>query len=108
MIEILKCELEAVLITLNAVNSDGKNVGLLHEKISLGLKRRGQRIFETILPELERYKKEFTECNGDESEIKELNNELIKLDIPKLSLSMIEQIESQYNYDFKIIEKISE
>ena len=108
MIELLKSELESVLITLNAVNGDGKNVGLLHEKISLGLKRKGQRIFETVMPELERYKKELGECKGNESEIKELNNEVVKFDVSKLSLSMIEEIESEYNYDFRIIEKIAE
>lgn len=108
MIELLKPELEICLLTLNAVKNNGEQIGILNENISLGLKRKGQKIFDKVLVEYQQYQKDKEECKGKEEDLKELNSEVVKIDADKMSIALIEAITSSNNYDFKIIEKIAE
>lgn len=110
-----KIELYSSLLQLNATKSDGEQVGLLNENISLGLKRKLQKITNEIAGFYEEYIKDRkeveTKCKDDaeklKAELEILNNEVVELTSEKASLAMIEEIKSKYNYDFSLIEKFT-
>lgn len=117
MIVIKKNEIVHCLILIAGFNPEGLMItGLLSENISLGLKRRLQKIHAELAKaktELdEDQKKLVTECNGDEEkenkELEILLNEEVKINLDKVSLQMIEDIKTSHNYDFNLIEKIAE
>jgi hypothetical protein len=102
-----KSELEILLLQLDA--TDGKvNMGLLNEKIPLSLKRRLARIRDSSLVLWGQYVKDKEEAKADPKELEILNNEEVIIDLPKVSLAMIEAIDSSYNYNWDILEKIAE
>lgn len=110
MIEIRKDKAEAVLLTISGViPKTGEMVGLLAEDITLGTKRRLQKIHKAIYPELLQYKQhdlpEATEKGQGEVDI--LNAEVIKIDVEPVSMAMIEAIKTANNYDFELIELIA-
>lgn len=110
MIILKKSEIEKVLLILSATK-DGKIIGLLHEKITLGTKRKLQKIFNCLLKEYELLQEHIKECaksENKENELSELLEEIIKCDCDKISILNIETVETDSNYDFEMIEKISE
>jgi hypothetical protein len=116
MINLQKFELEQALLTISTFNDKGELIaGLLKENISLGTKRKLQKIHKKIytvyLELLEDYKetKEKLEDKPEEleKELKELLNESVKIDAEMASLASIESISTASNYNFDIIEKIA-
>lgn len=122
MIEIKKSELTSVLLTISAYDKDGKMIGgLLLENVSLGLKRRLQKIhteamthyaqFEKDLAEAEKKDEEFENLNPQgvkNKEVNELLKEVVKLQSEKASLALIDGIVSENIYDSTLIEKFAE
>jgi hypothetical protein len=121
MIELKKSEIEATLLTICVYSLPKENEtqrmigGLLSENLSLGTKRRLQKIHKLIVQEykdfIEDFKKLNEECKDNkeklEKEKKILLDEIVKLDIEPAQLSQIEAISTSNNYNFEIIEKIA-
>lgn len=111
-----KSELFNVLtLTQFQQNNDGEitHGGLLLEKISLGLKRRLQKIVSLMHPLYQEYLKDRAEVEklpeGEEKtkELFDLDNEEVTIDHEPVSLAMIEAIETSTNYNWDLIEKIA-
>lgn len=113
MIELKNKDLFNILLTISTFNKDGVLVsGLLLENVSLGLKRRLQKIRSSVLikyNELESDKAEIdkSESESKEKDIEELLQEIVKIDQDMVDIKMIEAIESNNFYDFELIEKIA-
>lgn len=131
MIILKNSELELTLFTISIYSSPKEGElqkltgGLLSENLSLGTKRRLQKIHKKILEAynelVEEIKKIREACKIGENdknepifdqeklnkEIQELLNEDVKLDIEPAQLSQIENISTSSNYNFEIIEKIA-
>lgn len=106
---IKKGELEKVLIQISGRTSDGRDVGLIYEKISLGLKRRLKQIAKELNGHFEQYRIDLVEAQkAGDKEVTILNKEEVLIDQEKVLLSMILEIESETNYDFDLIEKIAQ
>lgn len=140
MIVIKKRHLESCALTLAAfgINEKKQTVpvsGLLYENITLGLKRRLQKIREAVMEhmqELQADRKEIDDkfpvakpekdkeltaeqkAQNDENikkrkeEMEILLDEEVKIDQEKVRLDMIEAIQTDNNYDWQIIELIAE
>jgi hypothetical protein len=117
MIILKKKEIQSMLMQIAGFNKNGEMIaGLLTENISLGMKRRLQKIHEDLL----KHYKELTDdlaklkeqCGEDkekmEKETNELMDEEVKIDRDFLSMNMIENIQSAQNYNFDLIEKIAQ
>lgn len=104
--KIKKGYIKAIVLTLLHYKN-GKELGLLTENIPLSLKRRLQKIRVDLFKALEELEKDFKEVEGKEDEIKTLMDEEITLNHDFVSLEMIENITSETNYDFEIIELIA-
>lgn len=111
-----KHELYPTLLLLSAHTSDGRLLGLLHEDITLGLKRRLQKLAKEVGALYEEYLADLKEVQeklkDDEAKLKEelsiLDNEEVSFQFEKVSISMIESIKSENNYDFDLIERFAE
>lgn len=121
MIELKKFELNPVLLQISTykTNQDGTNTpvsGLLFENLSLREKRKLQKIHKKVYQEFQEFVKEYDELKDKlkdspeelEKEMIILINEVVKVDIDKISLSAIEEISSSTPYNFDLIEKIAE
>lgn len=126
MIELKKKQIESVLILIDGamtrtVKVDGKEVtetipvGLTSQRVSLGVKRRLHKIFKAVMAEKEQYekdKKEILDSEISEEEKKKemdiLQNEVVKLDVEKVKMELIDSIETDINYDFSALELICE
>lgn len=116
MITLKNKEIESALIQIAGFNDKGQMVsGLLTENISLGLKRRLQKIhadlvehYKTLQTDSETLKKECEDAVKLAKEMEDLNNEEVKIDREFVSLEMIEAIQTTQNYDFELIEKIAQ
>jgi hypothetical protein len=116
-IELKKSELQSALLII--ASYDGKTgelmSGLLKESITLGTKRKIQKIhkklqeaFKEFLQEIEEIKKETGENKEkQDAEFKLLIEEKVKIDAEPFLLSQIEDISTTTNYDFDIIEKLA-
>lgn len=109
---------EVIQILLTIASYDAKTLtpisGVLFEKISLGTKRK----FQKIQKELEGHRQQIEhdakdiekECGEDEErkkkEIEELAAEEVELTSEPVSISFIENIETDKNYDWSLLEKI--
>lgn len=114
MIELTNKNLEQAMITIAGFDKDGKVIaGLMTEKISLGLKRRLQKLHKELSPKYQEYLQDRaqieTECKDEkkEAELKLLDEEAVKIDLEFLSLAMIEAIDTEAIYDFDVIEKFA-
>lgn len=91
--------------------------GLLSEKLTLGTKRLLQRIQKALQLEYEQFEKERNEVFNLEKEGKtkeevqkellDLLNEDVTLEIERLDIKKIEEIETNANYEFSLLEKIA-
>lgn len=109
MIEIQKDKIEAVLLTISSFNSKtGQPVsGLLFEDISLGTKRKLQKISKWLISELTQLKQDYEEAKDSPEDVSELLAESVKSDLEHVSLEVMEQIKTSNNYDFDLIELIA-
>ena len=117
MIELKKSELESTLLSISTYDVKTQELlrGLLKEDLTLGTKRKLQKIHKKVHVEYEEFIKDFKkleiECKGDkekfEKEVQELLNEVVKLDCEPISILLIENISTTTNYNFDIIEKIA-
>jgi HEAT repeat protein len=106
-----------ILLTIHSYNKDtgAPLSGLLFENISLGLKRRLQKISKELLDHDKQVKEDATEVLTkfkDKPEIEAEMNTLLDEDITLLSepvsMAMIETIQTDKNYDFELIEMIAQ
>jgi hypothetical protein len=113
-------ELSQSLIQIEAFDSKTGQVisGLLTEKISLGLKRKLQKIQGALI---EKYKEYQKNIEGVEAEAKlndwdeatktkefiELAEEEVTIDLDHADIKFIEAIETSHNYSFALIEKFA-
>lgn len=121
MLEFKKSELESVLLTICAYSAPKEGEvqkivsGLLIEDLTLGTKRRLQKIHK-LVQELykefiEDFKKAQELCGDDkerlEKEVLELLDETVKIDAEPILFAHIENVSTSNNYNFDIIEKIA-
>jgi len=121
MLEFEKSELDQVLYTIATYSAPKEGEvqkmisGLLQENISLGLKRRLQKIqtkTQVLYKEYtEDIKELIKECGEDkerlEKEFDILRKEKVKVDEEPVKMSLIEDISSPHSYNFTIIEKFA-
>lgn len=118
--EIKNKYINAVLLTLLFYRDGQEAGGLLTENLSLGVKRKLQKIRKELLPHLEEFEKDgkqiLSAFEGKDTpediankkkEVDELNEEVVKLTCDHALLSEIEKIETDKNYDFDMIEMIA-
>lgn len=139
MIELQNKDLEPLALQIQSFGmKDGRLTpifGLLHEEITLGMKRRLQKIRKAIVEHLTTLQTDQTEIRDkfpvklpakgkqlstkdeqenaenkkkQEAEMEILLNEVVKIDLEKVSLEMLENIKTEINYDFDLLEKIAE
>lgn len=119
MIKFKKNEINSALVILSAnykIGDEVKTIGLLHEEITLGLKRRLQEMQAELVTLWNKYQGQTNEvnetCKDDpeklKAELKILDEEEVELNAQKVSLAMIEEIKTTNNYDFVIIKKFAE
>jgi len=115
MIELKKRDLTPTLLTLAGYNKEGKMVqGLLTEKVTLGLKRRLQKIHTEASKHYEEFQKNLAEVNKLEEgpikqkELTDLLDEKVTLQAEKVSMELLEKIESEAVYDTAVLELIAE
>ena len=103
--------LEAIALTIQAFQIKDEQAfpvsGLLHEEISLGLKRKLQKIRTEVLAKLEELEKDKKEVGENVEEMKVLMEEEVEINQEYASLEMIENINTKFNYDFEVIEKFA-
>lgn len=105
-------ELKALLLMIASQKEENGKIiplGLVNESISLGVKRRLQKIFK----EAHKFYLEFEEDvkavpEGSEEEMNKLFDEEITLAQEPVSLTMLEAIQTENNYDWDLIEKIAQ
>lgn len=140
MIELQNKDLEPLALQLQSFGMKNGNLvpifGLLHEDITLGMKRRLQKIRKAIVEHLTTLQTDQTEIRDkfpiklpakgkqllskkaeqenaenkkkQDAEMEILLNEVVKIDLDKVSLEMLEIIKTEINYDFELLEKIAE
>jgi len=87
--------------------------GLLTEELTLGTKRRLQKIRAELLKQNEEIRKAIEEIEKIEDselklkEIKDLEDETFTINAEPVSLEMIENIKSKTNYNMILLEKIT-
>lgn len=108
-------EINQILMLLAQYNAkDGTMVGgLLSEKMTLGLRRRLQKIRAAILVKHEELVKDAEEIKKlpeaeQEAEFKKLFDEEVEITFEPASLEMIEAIDTNINYEMTLIEKIAQ
>jgi hypothetical protein len=117
MITLKKSELEPLLLIISSFDAETKKPisGLLFEEITLGTRRKLQRIHKLVAEEYTKVLGEYTDIKkscGDnkvklDKEFAELMDEEVKIDIDPISMELIENISTKHNYNFDLIDKIS-
>lgn len=112
--KIKKKHIDGVLRTIHSFNGEtGAPVaGLLWENITLGTKRRLQKISKELTKALQEYNNELEEVEnleGDKrvEELKILQEEEVEISAEQVQMSQIESIQTDKNYDFEMIELIA-
>lgn len=109
MIILEKNIIQDTLIQISGITPEKKNVGLLHERIPLGAKRILKAIEKALYKEWLQYKSDLDEAEKiGQNEVDVLNKETVNIEIQKVDMKIIEAIESETNYNFDLIEKISQ
>lgn len=117
MLKLKNYEIEQALVQIVAFSPKTSLpvTGLLTETLSLGAKRRLQKLHTKLLEKYKEYADDIKEiekeCGDDlekrSKEIDQLNNEEVTIDAEPVDLKSIEAITSAQNYDFGIIEKFA-
>jgi flagellar biosynthesis component FlhA len=116
MINLEKKDLEAVLITISTFSDKGVlTSGLLSESLTFGTKRKLQKIHKEVYKIYKEFIEDKTklveEFKDDkeklESEYQELLKEKVVINAEPILFSMLENVSTEKNYDFDIIEKIA-
>lgn len=121
MIKLEKSKLEPTLLTISSYSAPKEGEvqkmvsGLLMETLTLGTKRRLQKIHKEAQKAysqlIEDAKEVNKECGEDKerlkNELEELLKETVEIDAEPILMSFIENISTTNNYDFDIIEKIA-
>lgn len=112
-----KFELERALLQIATFNPETKEMvsGLLSENITLGTKRKLQKIHKKLevayLELIEDIKKVQEVCSEDKEklnkEIQELLNEDVSLEFEPIQYSQIENVSTSHIYNFEIIDKFA-
>lgn len=101
-------EIEPLLMSIMFFKDGNPDGGLLTEKITLGLRRRLQKIRQALILQYEVFKKDLEDAQvAGKQEIEILMDEEFEIQCEPVSMQMIEEIESTTNYDMSIIEKIA-
>ncbi len=108
-------ELMGVLLMLAAYDKKTGVItrGLLNETMSLGLRRRLQKIRNAFLAKHNEFMEDLkpldTLPDGEEktTELNRLFNEEVEVSFDPADMSMIEAIETSINYDMDLLEKIT-
>lgn len=118
MITIKKSELEGILLSIVTFDAKTNKIvgGLLSESVSLGTKRKLQKIHKALVEEykqlindvkeIEEAFKDAPDIDKKNLEIKELLDEVIKVEAEPFALSQLDNIVTSNNYDFELLEKI--
>lgn len=119
---IKKYQIELILLQLQTVDREQEKVlyGLLYEDLSLGVKRKLQKIFKELIGHHTELQKDLADIEVEykdkdtledrvkkSADIKELKEEEIELKAEPALLSEIEKVSSKFNYDFDLIELIT-
>lgn len=113
---IQKIKIESILIQLSGqmtVNGTVKTIGLMNETTGLGLKRRLRKIQKELGEEWQQYIIDLQEIDKIEDaeekkkETDRLLSETFELHCELAMMSEIEKIESDFNYDWDLIELIA-
>jgi hypothetical protein len=116
MIKIKKSDLEAVLLTIATYDPQTQKQigGLLIESLSLGTKRKLQKIhqkavdlYKEFVSDLKEIQETYKEDN--DTKLKELNvllAEEISIDVEPFDISQLDNVITSNNYSFEILEKI--
>lgn len=117
MLKLKNYEIEQALVQIVAFSPKTSLpvTGLLTETLSLGTKRRLQKLHTKLLEKYKEYAEDVKEIEsqcGDDldkraKEIEHLNNEEVSIDVDPVDLKSIEAITTAQNYDFNIIEKFA-
>jgi hypothetical protein len=115
--KLLKLELEPTLLLISSYDNTTKKLisGLLSEELTLGTKRKIQKIHKAVLLAynelLEDAKEVKKTCEEDEekylTEVKILLSEEVEINAEPFLISTIENISTSANYNFDLIEKIA-
>lgn len=122
MIILEKSQLEEALMSIVSYSSPKEGEpqkivgGLLQENLSLGTKRRLQKIHKKLVEAYKEYVEDIKSIREEykedpskaEEEFKILLKEEIKIDEERVKLENIEQVNTDKVYNFDIIEKYSE
>lgn len=116
-IELEKSKLEPVLLTISTFDANSGILvgGLLKENLTLGTKRKLQKIHKGVYKAYQEFVEDVNslkkECGEDkeklEKELKELLEEVVKIDVEKIQFSLLENVPTTENYNFDIIDKIT-
>jgi len=127
MITLKKIELEHALLTISSYDPKTKELlsGLLKENLTLGTKRKIQKIHKALYTAFTEFSEDVKEiqkaCETGKNEkdepvydseklnkeYKELAEEEVKFEVEQFQISQIENIPSTANYSFEIIEKLA-
>lgn len=99
-------DIEPVLITLMVFKDEKPAGGLLTENITLGLRRKLQKIRTEILKKYEEFKKDLEDAQK-EGEKEELLEEEFEISCEPASMALIENIQTANNYDMDVVEKFA-
>lgn len=112
--KIKKKSIVAILTVIALFNDKNQIIeGLLSEDISLGLKRRLQKIRNELLKHYEQLQEDLKDIDAIEDseqkkkEMDELSAEEVEISQEPVSLAMIEAIQTKANYDWEVIEMIA-
>lgn len=107
-----KKNIERILLLIHSFDSSGNPVsGLLFETMSLGTKRRLQKISKELLTHHKQLNADMMDVNKSEEKDKEMDellNETVTIDCEHVSISEIDKINSPWNYDSETIEMIAQ
>lgn len=117
MITLKNKELQAVLLNLSSFDKESGKMasGLLMEEMSLGAKRKIQKIHKAIYPKYQEYMKDVAELQTTLKDDKEklqaefeiLLEEDVKIDAEPFEIKYLDDISTKNIYDFDLLEKIS-
>jgi hypothetical protein len=111
-----KVNIESMLIQISGqmtINGETVKIGLMNENAGLGLKRKLRKIQKELIDELQQFRMDLDEVEkieDVEEKTKEKNrlmSETFALKSEPVMMSEIEKIESDFNYNWELLELIA-